>query len=100
MENNELQPYLNSLESKISLLLERYVEMKQELLELQEENQQLRGKIQSQEQTLKDFQYQEEISKIVNSVMIESGDPKVLRERIDQYIKEIDVCINFFSREL
>ena len=54
----------------------------------------------SQNQQVKDFQYQLEISKTVSSVIEATGNQEELKHKLDEYIEEIDRCINFLSQEL
>ncbi|MGB0522336.1 MAG: hypothetical protein ACPGJS_05220 [Flammeovirgaceae bacterium] len=100
MENHLLSRHIEGLASKLTTLMEQYVRMQNELKLLRQENEELKDVIESQAVKLKDFQYQEEISKIVSSVVFGSENPEDLKERIDIYIKDIDHCISFLNKEL
>lgn len=100
MENHLLSTHIDGLASKLTLLMEQYAQMKEELTTLRQENEHLKDQVESQAAQLKDFQYQEEISKIVDSVVFGSENPGDLQEKIDRYIKDIDHCISFLNKEL
>ena len=100
MENHLLSKHIDGLTSKLTLLMEQYARMQKELIALRQENQELKEEVESQAGKLKDFQYQEEISKIVDSVVFGSENPGDLQEKIDRYIKDIDHCISFLNKEL
>jgi len=100
MENQLLSDHIGGLASKLQGLLENYSHMQEELKQLREEKQELQETVEAQRLKLKDFQYQEEISKIVDSVVNGSKNSEELKERIDRYIKEIDTCISFLNKEL
>lgn len=100
MENHLLSKQIDSLGVKLAALLEQYAQVKEEVNQLRQENEELKEVIESQHLKLKDFQYQEEISKIVSSVVIGHENPEDLKERIDIYIKDIDHCISFLNKEL
>lgn len=100
MENNLLSSHIDELAAKLQDLLDDYSRMKEELAELRQEKQELEEIVASQRLKLKDFQYQEEISKIVDSVVNGSKSSKELKDRIDIYIKDIDNCISFLNKEL
>lgn len=73
--------------------------MQAHVQQLEEENDALKKTLSVKNQQLKDFQYQLEISKLVNSVG-EEKDWEDFQFRIDQYIEEIDHCIDFLNKEL
>lgn len=100
MENPLLSTHIDNLQSKLEGMLEHYSTMQEELKKLRAEKQELQEVVEAQRLQLKDFQYQEEISKIVDSVVNGSKNSEELKERIDRYISEIDTCISFLNKEL
>ncbi|MDN3669963.1 hypothetical protein QWY93_11560 [Echinicola jeungdonensis] len=71
---------------------------------LQEENQSLKEELEKKEQLLEEkeasldyFKNQIKISKIVNNLPVENVDSAELRNRINNYIKEIDKIITYLS---
>jgi len=100
MENSLLSDKIDQLSSKLNKLLDAHQRMQAELSQLRQEKEELKDIIASQRLKLKDFQYQEEISKIVNSVVNGSRNSEELKERIDIYIRDLDNCIRFLNKEL
>ena len=96
MEQDNLTAQLTSLERKLKLLLTSYNGLKGEVTQLQAENTELKKTLQSKEEQLGSFQNQIKIGKIVDSIEVEGGDSSELTQRIDEYIKEIDKCIEWF----
>lgn len=57
----------------------------------------LRSKIDEKERTLEDFKNQIKIAKLVNSIPVEDMESAELREKINNYIQEIDNIIAYLS---
>lgn len=91
---------LSRLDARIRQLLKAYHAMQAHAQKLEEENIELKKVINDKNQQLKDFQYQLEISKLVNSVGEENGALEEIRSKIDEYIEEIDHCIDYLNQEL
>lgn len=98
MEQDNLKVQLSSLERKLKLLISSHSGLKNEVLQLQSENDELKKILQSKEEHLASFQNQIKIGKIVDSIEVEGGDSSELANRIDEYIREIDKCILHLSR--
>ncbi|MCH6235929.1 hypothetical protein [Cognataquiflexum rubidum] len=64
---------------------------------LREESFLLRSKLEEKEQALEDFKNQIKIAKLVNSIPVEEMESAELREKINNYIKEIDNIIAYLS---
>jgi uncharacterized protein involved in exopolysaccharide biosynthesis len=74
------------------------------LQQLEQENQTLkedlfsmRTKLEERERSLEDFKNQIKIAKLVNSIPVEDMESAELREKINNYIKEIDNIIAYLS---
>lgn len=93
MNQEGLHKELSSLERRIKLVLGEYNNLKSEMTLLKAENEELRSVITQKEEQLKHFQNQENITKIVSSIGKEERGESELKDRIDEYIKEIDKCI-------
>ena len=91
---------LQRLDSRIRQLLMAYQAIQAHVQKLEEENIALKKELEDKNHQLKDFQYQLEISKLVNSVGEEQKGVEEIRDKIDEYIKEIDHCIHFLNQEL
>lgn len=98
MDQARLHTELNALERKVQLLLNEYQLVKQELNHLKSENQELKSSIKLKDERIKDFQNQDKISKIVGSIGKDEAETSEMKEKIDEYIKEIDKCILHLTR--
>lgn len=92
--NNELQ----SLERKIRLLMTQYTQEKKQNEDLKSQNQELKSLLSSKEQQILDFQNKIKISTIVDSISVGNSEATEVKSKIDDYIKEIDKCINQLSK--
>jgi regulator of replication initiation timing len=98
MNQKELLNKLENLEAKVQLLAERYVSLKKELAATLEENLELKAMVKKQNIQINDFQNKYKISKIVASIAPNAENASELKEKIDEYIVEIDKCIAFLSK--
>lgn len=98
MNNHHLNTELSSLERKVSLLLNEYKTLKQEIIYLKTENEELRGILSTKEQQISDFQNKFKISKIADSLALSGNDSTELKQVLNEYIKEIDRCIAHLSQ--
>ena len=64
---------------------------------LKEELFSLQSKLEEKEHALEDFKNQIKIAKLVNSIPVEEMESAELREKINNYIKEIDNIIAYLS---
>ncbi len=92
--NNELQ----ALERKIRLLISQYSQEKKTNENLSNQNIELKSLLNSKEQQIQDFQNQIKISTIVDSISVGDSEATEVKNKIDDYIKEIDTCINQLSK--
>ncbi|GGF41630.1 hypothetical protein [Echinicola rosea] len=93
MIHEELQQ-LQQLTNKVTKKLEQ-LELDKQSLEAQVDH--LQQKLQEKETSLDHFKNQIKISKIVNNIPVENIASAELRNRIDNYIKEIDKIITHLS---
>jgi len=92
--NNELQ----TLERKIRLLMTQYSQEKKSNEDLQNQIVELKGLLDSKEQQILDFQNKIKISTIVDSISVGDSEATEVKNKIDDYIKEIDKCINQLNK--
>jgi chromosome segregation ATPase len=92
--NSELQ----SLERKISLLLNEHKSLKSQNHQLKDQNYALEEQLKSKNEQVQSFQNQIKISKIAGSVGADRGDASELKKKIDEYVNEIDRCIAHLSQ--
>ena len=66
--------------------------------DLKNQNLELKSLLDSKEQQIRDFQNKIKISTIVDSISVGDSEAAEVRNKIDEYIKEIDKCINQLSK--
>ena len=98
MKRDRLNNELNTLERKIRLLMNQYSQEKKNNEDLQIENSELKSLLTSKEQQILDFQNKIKISTIVDSISVGESEAAEVKNKIDDYIKEIDKCINQLSK--
>ena len=92
--NNELQ----TLERKIRLLMAQYSQEKKSNDDLKVKITELKILLESKERQIQDFQNKIKISTIVDSISVGETEAAEVKIKIDDYIKEIDKCINQLSK--
>ncbi len=98
MEQNGLKAQLTSLERKMKLLINDYQQAKKEVEQLQSENNSLKSAAQEKEEQINSFQNTIKIGKIVGSIDAEESSSSDLKNRVDEYIREIDKCIAHLNK--
>ncbi|MEX2594772.1 MAG: hypothetical protein WD426_18540 [Anditalea sp.] len=89
-ELHRLEKLAGQVTRKIQLVEHENSALKQELSEL-------RNLIKQKEESLEHFKNQIKISKIVNNIPVENIASAELKERINNYIKEIDKIVAYLS---
>jgi predicted nucleic acid-binding Zn-ribbon protein len=98
MEQDLLKTNLNGLERKLVVLLNEHKNLKDQVKSLKTENQSLRESVRVRDEQLDNFTNQIKISKIVDRLNPEDGQPSELKKKVDEYIREIDQCIAHLSQ--
>jgi uncharacterized protein involved in exopolysaccharide biosynthesis len=93
MIQEELQN-LEKLAEKVGIKLQQ---LEEDNHALNEEVSVLRDTLQQKERLLEDFKNQIKLAKLVNSLPVEGVESTELREKINNYIKEIDNIIAYLS---
>ena len=88
---------LQHIEDKLRKLISRYTDVKQKLMQAQEEIKFLEGLVQEKEQQIKNFQNQENIVKIVDAIAGNTANSTELKLKLNEYIREIDKCIAYLQ---
>ena len=86
---------LDRLERQVNSLVAAYQRLREELADAQTTVQQLRADVRDRERQLKDFQNQENIVKLVNTIAGEPANVNELKLRLNEYIREIDKCLAY-----
>ena len=108
MAESQILTRFSSLEIKLKGLLKDYIEVKKQLSEVKIENEKLRNDLCNAEkevqelqknlnQQKKNFKKSDKFTKIAVNNLKSTGNPAELKEKIDEYILEIEKCINQLS---
>lgn len=98
IDQDQLRNHLQTLERKLKLLLGEYKTLKEEVVFLKVENQELKALVKAKEEQIGHFQNKIKISKLVDNIDSEENGSSDLKRKIDSYIKEIDKCIAHMSK--
>ncbi|RDV12988.1 hypothetical protein DXT99_21650 [Pontibacter diazotrophicus] len=88
---------LQHIEDKLRKLVARYTDVQQKLNNAQEEIKILEGLVDEKDQQIKNFQNQENIVKIVNTIAGNPANSTELKLKLNEYIREIDKCIAYLQ---
>ncbi|WP_242927839.1 hypothetical protein [Pontibacter vulgaris] len=88
---------LHAIEDKLRKLLARYADVQQRLIQAQEEIKLLEATVEEKEQQIKNFQNQENIVKIVDTIAGNAANSTELKLKLNEYIREIDKCIAYLQ---
>ncbi|MER2996528.1 hypothetical protein [Pontibacter populi] len=86
---------LQHIEDKLRKLISRYTEVQQRLSSAQEEIKLLETQLEEKDQQIKNFQNQENIVKIVDTIAGNPANSTELKLKLNEYIREIDKCIAY-----
>jgi chromosome segregation ATPase len=98
MDQDTLKTNLNGLERKLQILVSEHKNLKEQVILLKQENQELKGGLHSRDEQLLNFKNQIKISKIVDNLNPENGSSSELKKKVEEYIREVDKCIAYLSR--
>ncbi|WP_439880277.1 hypothetical protein ACSX1A_14065 [Pontibacter sp. MBLB2868] len=97
MQKEKQLQQLQHIEEKLRKLISRYTEVQQKLAQAQEEVKHLEGLLEEKEQQIKNFQNQENIVKIVDTIAGNTANSTELKLKLNEYIREIDKCIAYLQ---
>ena len=89
----ELSTRVRGILSKMNVVLDKYIQMEKEYLEIREERNTLKRQLEDQNKEIYELQEEVKFLKISKSVTLSHEDNKELGTNIDEIIKEIDRCI-------
>ncbi|AIZ63211.1 hypothetical protein PK28_05035 [Hymenobacter sp. DG25B] len=95
MASTQQLAQLDRLERQVTTLVAAYQQLREELADAQTTIQQLRADVRDRERQLKDFQNQENITKLVHTIAGEPANATELKQRLNEYIREIDKCLAY-----
>ena len=88
-----------NIEEKVKLLVSKVAHVQEENASLKAENELLKKKLQEQDASVEDLQDKVDAHKkvIAQNAILKPDDAENLKERIDQYILEINKCIEWLN---
>ncbi|RIJ43039.1 hypothetical protein [Pontibacter oryzae] len=89
--------HLQHIEDKLRRLIQRHTEVQQRLMRTQEQLKQLEGLVEEKDEQIKNFQNQENIAKIVDTIAGNTANSTELKLKLNEYIREIDKCIAYLQ---
>lgn len=98
MKRDRLNSELQVLERKIRLLIAQHNQEKKKSEDLEKRYLELKAILDAKELQMQDFQNRNNIATIVNSIAVGDFEAAEVKNKIDDYIKEIDRCINQLSK--
>ena len=96
MASTQQLAQLDRLERQVTTLVAAYQQLREDVADSQTTVQQLQADVRDRERVIKDFQNQENITKLVNTIA--TGEPANVNElklRLNEYIREIDKCLAY-----
>ena len=90
---NNLFQIVNSLEKKLSKLLQKHDNLKQENMRLLQQNKDLEKQLVQQQQLVNDLETKYESLKVANTIVGSKEDKHITKLKINTLIREIDKCI-------
>ena len=98
MKRDRLNSELQVLERKIRLLIAQYNQEKKRSEDFESKYLEIKALLDSKQQQIQNFQNKNNISTIVDSIAVGDNEAAEVKNKIDDYIKEIDRCINQLSK--
>jgi len=86
---------LKQIEDKLRKLISRYADVQQQLSSAHDEIKLLEAQLDEKDQQIKNFQNQENIVKIVDTIAGNPANSTELKLKLNEYIREIDKCIAY-----
>ena len=97
MVSQSIHHKIEALEHNIYTLLKTNQRHQEESDFLKEENLRLREELKVLKSQLSDFQNQDKIAKLVSNTTVGQEESTELKQKLNEYIKEIDRCIEHLS---
>lgn len=94
---NKHEPLINNIVNKINQILDKYIDLEQRYIRLKEDNQQLRNEIDSYKEQKTVLENKLKFIKMSKGVDMNEEENKVIKHKINEYIREIDKCIGMLN---
>ena len=93
-----VENFINKIEKKIALLIEKYNSVKDEKIILERKNNELVVELEQKAKQIKNLEDRIKIMKISKSVDSSSEDVHKTKHKINEYVREIDKCLVLLSK--
>ena len=93
-----VEDFINKIEKKIALLIEKYISIKNEKIILERRNNELVVELEQKAKQIKNLEDRIKIMKISKSVDSSNEDDNKTKHKINEYVREIDKCLVLLSR--
>ena len=97
MDASTFDQKLERLQLNVEALVKLHEAQTEQNKQLRKVNEALEQKIDELQTKMADFKNQDKMSKLVNITSVEKEDSIELKNRLNEYIKEIDRCIAYLS---
>ena len=88
---------LDRLERQVTTLVAAYQQLREDLADANLTVQQLRADIRERDRQVKEYQNQENIVKLVQTIAGEPTHANELKQRLNEYIRELDKCLSYLK---
>lgn len=96
-DNISIADRLQRIKRQLVLLMERDQELEKQIETLKEENRKLKNLAEVQKNTIKDVEEKNKISKLAGVIVTDEAEGKVLKNKINEYLRDIDKCIKLLN---
>ena len=93
-----VEDFINKIEKKIALLIEKYTSVEDEKIILERKNNELVVELEQKAKQIKNLEDKIKIMKISKSVDSSSDDVHKTKHKINEYVREIDKCLVLLSK--
>ncbi|MCC3158079.1 hypothetical protein LJ737_12590 [Hymenobacter sp. 15J16-1T3B] len=86
---------LDRMERQVTTLVAAYQQVREELADAHTTIQQLQAEVRDRDRQLREHQNQENIVKLANTIAAEPATATELKQRLNEYIRELDKCLAY-----
>ena len=95
MASSQQHAQLDRLERQVTTLVAAYQQLREELADARTTIEHLRADEREREKQLREYQNQENIVKLANTIAAEPATATELKQRLNEYIRELDKCLAY-----
>ena len=94
---NELLKQADDILARSKRVAERYVTLQEQNTKLKSEVESLRQELKTKQKQLEEVEQSMKVINIGNAALQNSEDTQELKKKLNEYIREVDRCINFIK---